>query len=109
MKVSKKQLFEAIESCDGITTVIARKLGKTQQAINKRIKAHQDLKQACKEARDRLLDDAESEFARAVRSGSPWAIKFILSTLSKSRGKSRAYITGVHVEGNTETRKGGHT
>ncbi|MEO8270303.1 MAG: hypothetical protein ABI557_11330, partial [Aureliella sp.] len=33
-----------------------------------------------------LLDAAESQLFKAVRAGKPWAIRFVLSRLGRSRG-----------------------
>lgn len=86
MKISKKELLEELRSCDGQVVDIAKKFGLTPRGLRKRIQENADLKEAQLEARERLVDIAQSQLGVAVRKGDAWAVKFTLETWGKERG-----------------------
>jgi hypothetical protein len=86
MKVSKKELLEELRNCDGQVVDIAKKFGLTPRGLRKRIQENADLKEAQLEARERLVDIAQSQLGVAVRKGDAWAVKFTLETWGKERG-----------------------
>ncbi len=91
--VTKSELLKAIRKIGANHTAIGRSLGITRQAVAKRIESDGDLKKAYEDQRERILDEAENQLAKAVRKGTGWAVRFVLSTLGKSRGyaKSSSY------------------
>ena len=86
MKATKTEVIEAIQNYDGIVSEVARSLKMTPEAIRLRIKKHPELQAAQMEAREALVDKAESQLRKAVDSGAAWATKFVLETWGKSRG-----------------------
>ena len=89
MKATKTEVIETIQKYDGIVSEVARALGMTPEAIRLRIKKHPELQAAQLEAREALVDKAESQLRKAVDSGAAWATKFVLETWGRGRGFSR--------------------
>lgn len=86
MKIAKKELLNELQNCDGQVVDIAQRFGITPRGLRKRIQENADLKAAQLEARERLVDIAQSKLGDAVRKGDAWAVKFTLETWGKSRG-----------------------
>ncbi len=98
MKVQRKELLTAIQNNEGSVVEIATKFGITPRGLRKRIQENPDLKEAQLEARERLVDIAQSKLGDAVRRGDAWAVKFTLETWGKSRG----FTKQIQVDSNTE-------
>ena len=98
MKATKTQVIETIQKYDGIVSEVARALKMTPEAIRLRIKKHPELHAAQMEAREALVDKAESQLRKAVDGGAAWATKFVLETWGKNRG----FTKQIHVDSNTE-------
>jgi regulator of replication initiation timing len=98
MKIDKKELLNELQNFDGQVTDIAKKFGMTPRGLRKRIQENADLKEAQLEARERLVDIAQSQLGVAVRKGDAWAVKFTLETWGKSRG----FTKQIQVDSNTE-------
>lgn len=98
MKISKKELLNELQNCDGQVVDIAQRFGITSRGLRKRIQENADLKEAQSEARERLVDIAQSQLGVAVRRGDAWAVKFTLETWGKSRG----FTKQIQLESKTE-------
>lgn len=98
MKASKTQVIDAIKNYDGIVSEVARSLKMTPEAIRLRIKKYPELQAAQMEAREALVDKAESQLRKAVDGGAAWATKFVLETWGKNRGFSKL----IQVDSNPE-------
>lgn len=97
--ITKDRLLKLIEKHGGIHAEIAKDAKLTRQCVWKRINADDELKAACKQAREHLLDECESGLRKAIRSGKGWAIKFYLL----AHGKERGYTRQINVSGSIET------
>ncbi|MBU6238884.1 MAG: hypothetical protein KGQ51_13760 [Planctomycetes bacterium] len=86
MKISRPQLLREIRERDGNLSEIARAYGLTYNAVHKRVQGDPELSAAMLESREALVDQAQAKLGEAVRSGSAWAVKFVLETWGKSRG-----------------------
>ncbi len=86
MRVSRKALIETLRSCDGIPSQTARALGISAQAIRKRIRTDKVLQAIADEAKEGLIDLAQSKLRPAIEEGDFRAVKFVLETLGKGRG-----------------------
>jgi hypothetical protein len=95
MKATKTQVIEAIRKFDGVVSEVARSLKMSPEAIRLRIKKYPELLAAQMEAREALVDKAESQLRKAVEGGAAWATKFVLETWGKSRG----FTKRVEVDG----------
>lgn len=65
---------------------MATAFGVTRSAVYDYIKRHPTLKRTTDDAREKLVDDAESALHAAVLSKEGWAVCFTLKTLGKDRG-----------------------
>ena len=100
MKVTKTEVIEALRNLDGIVSEVAKSLKVTPEAIRLRIKKYPELQAAQNEARETLVDRAESQLRKAVDNGAAWATKFVLETWGKSRG----FTKRIQVESGEEPR-----
>lgn len=83
------QMIEALRQCEGLVATAARALGCDRETVYHYMQRHPEVAEAREEAREIILDVAESELAKAVRLGDLDAVKFTLSTVGKNRG----YVT----------------
>ena len=79
----------------GIKAAIARRLGCSWITVDRAAKKHPAVQEALENEREQLLDLAEANLVRMVERGEWPAIRYVLSTLGKSRG----YGTGVEQPG----------
>jgi hypothetical protein len=86
MKISRSRLLREIRERDGNLSEIARAYGLTYNAVHKRVKGDPVLTAAMQDSRENLVDQAQAKLGDAVRSGSAWAVKFVLETWGKGRG-----------------------
>ena len=96
-EISATQYQEAIVAAHGILSSAARRLGCSRTAIHKACKRHPTVQKALDEARDEILDLAESRLFEAVNAGSLPAVMFMLSTIGRDRG----YVTRQEVDEGT--------
>lgn len=94
---TNQQIVDAVRKAQGLVYHAAKHLGCTPQLIYFRKKQCKAIREAIREFRGRLIDDAESQLQKAIKKGQGWAVQFALKTLGKNRG---------YVE-RTETRIGG--
>ncbi len=78
----------AVTRHDGNFRAVAREFGVTRQAIQQLVRNTPELQDVVTDAREGMLDDAESELYGAVRDRDPWAVCFFL----KCQGKGRGYV-----------------
>ncbi len=76
---------EQIKVCRGNLASVARKFGVSRQAVHTFVKV-KGLADAVEEARETMLDDAETSLHDAVLRGEGWAVCFYLKTQGKKRG-----------------------
>ena len=94
-KATDDQIQTALIACGGVVSHTAERLGLNRTTLSDRIANNPDLVAARDEARQVVLDAAESELFKAVRAGKPWAIRFVLGRLGRGRG----YGAKLEVEG----------
>jgi hypothetical protein len=96
-KLNSKIVRELIETCRGNAAAIARSVGVKRQSVVGFIKRRPPLAEALKDARETLVDEAESALALAVDKGEAWAVCFTLKCLGKNRGYvERQELTGAN-------------
>ena len=86
MRVSRKALIATLRKCDGIASQTAKALGISSQAIRKRIRTDKVLQAISDEAKESLIDLAQSKLRPALDEGDFRAVKFVLETLGRGRG-----------------------
>jgi hypothetical protein len=85
-KLTTAELVDAITKSRGLITPAAAALGCAPLTIRRRAASSPAIAAALHEARQRTLDLAELALYKAVSTGEPWAVQFILKTLGKDRG-----------------------
>lgn len=90
------EIEKAVVKAAGMVSVAARALGCNTQTIYNRMKEVPAVRLAVENARDDLLDRAESKLLEQIEDGNITAIIFALKTQGKSRGYvERQEVTGV--------------
>lgn len=89
-----KQIEDTIRAKDGNVTEVAKALGVSRTAIYKRINNSERLQIALEEARQSLVDLAETKLRQLINEGNPAAVFFTLKTIGQDRG----YIEQRHVD-----------
>lgn len=91
-----EQITNALEKKAGNITEAAKALKITRQSLHRRISEDETLKQVVIDAREALVDLAESESRKQIKEGNTAIIIFTLKTLGKSRGYvERQEVTGA--------------
>lgn len=88
----------ALADLDGNVSAVARRFGVTRGAVEQLIAKNELLQQVVRDAREGLLDEAESALNRAVKEGAAWAICFFL----KTQGRCRGYIERQDINQTTQ-------
>tara|TARA_A100001391_G_scaffold190898_1_gene163888 strand:+ start:155 stop:640 length:486 start_codon:yes stop_codon:yes gene_type:complete len=95
MALSDQTIAKALEKTGGNMAAAAQSLNVTRQAVSKRVNSNPELKAVCAEARETLVDLAESKLVGAVKKGSAWAVRLVLTTTGRGRG----YVTRQEATG----------
>lgn len=94
--LTTEQIANALEKKAGNITEAAKALKVTRQYLHIRIKDDESLKQIVTDAREALVDVAESQALTQIKQGNTAMIIFTLKTLGKSRGYvERNEVTGA--------------
>lgn len=96
------QVAEALQKSHGLQKLAAEELHCSRRTIANYVKEHPTVAEAYDEAREVVLDVAESKLYKAINDGKEWAIKFYLSTVGKSRG----YTQKQEIEHSGEVKSG---
>lgn len=89
-----ERVAEQLMITRGNMAAVARAFGVDRSAVWKFVQRHEHLKKVCDEAKQIMLDTAESSLFKAIDEGEGWAVCFYL----KTQGKSRGYVQTVTVE-----------
>lgn len=101
--VDVARLAGTLEEAFGNLSATAKALGLTRAAVSKRVKSSPELQRIVEDAKETLIDMAESKLARGVAAGMEWAVKRVLdSKRAAARGGGNA--VRVEVEGGGELR-----
>lgn len=94
-RVTNADVEQHIERTMGNVAAIARSLGVSRGTVWNRIQSSPLLQKMLADARETMLDNAESSLYNQVLAGEGWAVCFFLKTQGKSRGYiERAEVTG---------------
>jgi hypothetical protein len=89
------QIITALQASAGIMTAAARALGMERSSLWRRVSKSAKLTAGLQEARESVLDLAESSLLKGLQRGDPWATCFYLKCLGKHRGYvERQEVTG---------------
>ena len=93
-KLRPETVAAEIRKASGLLTRVAQVMGVSRQTIANYCRRYPCCEKACVEAREAILDVAESKLLAKLNNGDTWAIGFILSTLGRVRG----YVARQEVE-----------
>ena len=85
-RYSPGKVAEALRQAAGIKAEAARRLGCTRATVDAYIKRHPEVREAWIDARETMVDLAQSKLHEAVERGEWPAVQYTLSTLGKDRG-----------------------
>lgn len=97
-RISKKRFREAVKESFGNITTIAARLSVTRPTVYNYMRKYPDFKELVDDARDSIVDVAESQLMKHVTTGNGdlRALMFVLETFGKKRGWSkRVEVTGA--------------
>ena len=89
------RLASSIGKYHGNLTLVAKQFGVSRTAVQQFIKKNAGLAQVVKDAREGIIDKAESKMLQAINKGEAWAISLTLTTLGKDRG----YVKQIETKG----------
>jgi hypothetical protein len=81
-----EEYARALREARGLVSQAAANLGVSRQAVTQRMSKHPTLQQARDEAREGMIDDAESALYTAIAERESWAVLFYLKTQGRDRG-----------------------
>lgn len=93
--VDVARLAGTLEEAFGNLSTTAKALGLTRAAVSKRVKSSPELQRIVEDAKETLIDMAESKLARGVAAGMEWAVKRVLDS---KRAAARGWGNAVRVE-----------
>jgi len=94
-RITNADVEQHIEPTKGNVAAIARALGTSRGTVWNRIQSSPALQSLLADARETMIDNAESSLYRAVLAGEAWAVCFFL----KTQGKRRGYVERQEVTG----------
>lgn len=84
-----------IERLNGNVAAVARSFGVSRKTVHNRVNESQTLQEALEQARETMLDNAESVLYKRVLEGSTAELLFFLKTQGRDRGYTERHeITG---------------
>jgi hypothetical protein len=92
--LSEKAIAAALKASLGNISQAARNLSVERSGLHDRIAKSETLKTILHDAREGMVDNAESALHRAVTQGEGWAVCFTL----KTQGKARGYVERQEIQ-----------
>lgn len=92
--LSEKAIAAALKAALGNISQAARSLSVERSGLHDRIAKSETLKTILHDAREGMVDNAESALHRAVTQGEGWAVCFTL----KTQGKARGYVERQEIQ-----------
>jgi hypothetical protein len=83
---TERQVKEALESCRGLTSLAARRLGCTHQTVLNYMARYPEVQAVAECYRELVTDIAELKYWRAIQQGEVWAVAMQLKTQGRERG-----------------------
>ena len=95
LKYTAAQVVQALNDCQGMIYLAARRLGCSPVTIWSYCKRFKTVRDARRQKRGELVDTAELALIKGVQQGEPWAVVFALKHLGRRRGYvERRELTG---------------
>ncbi len=84
------EIIEALLKCDGLVMFTAKKLRCDRSTVYARIKKVPAVAAACEEARNCMLDEAESHLHKLLKQGDFEALTYYLDRIGRQRGYGKS-------------------
>lgn len=95
-RLTKSKVKDLLKQAHGNYAAIARAYGVSRQAVRQFVERDAELAEMATEARETMLDNAESKLYTEAMAGNTAALIFLLKTQGKRRGYiERAEVTGA--------------
>ncbi|HEY3283083.1 MAG TPA: hypothetical protein VGN26_12490 [Armatimonadota bacterium] len=94
-----EQVAAALRACHGLISKAATRLRCAPSTVRDYVQTFEECQEALRDAREALLDEAESGLRLSVKRKQPWAVCFALKCLGRERGyiertESRQEVSG---------------
>jgi predicted transcriptional regulator len=94
-RYTAQQVADALTATHGFVTAAAKSLGMSDQAVRNYMKKYDVVKQACDDARERMIDYAEGALYKKIQEGDTACIIFFLKTQARKRGNGYSERTEI--------------
>ena len=94
-RFTAQQVADALTAGHGFVSVAAKSLSTTDQTIRDYMKRYAVVKQACEDAREKMIDYAEGALYKQIQEGNITAIIFFLKTQGRKRGNGYSERTEI--------------
>ncbi len=92
---TKARIIDAIHESNGLLTLAAKRVGLSRKTVWEYSKQYPEVQEAVFDAKERMLDFAESKLWQKIQEGDNTILIFFLKTQGKARGYvERSEITG---------------
>jgi predicted transcriptional regulator len=98
-RYTAQQVADALTATHGFVTAAAKSLGMSDQAVRNYMKKYDVVKQACDDARERMIDYAEGALYKKIQEGDTACIIFFLKTQARKRGNGYSERAEMEVSG----------
>lgn len=88
-RYTSEEIAVIIKQFDGNISAAANKIGVNRATVHAWVKRDSIIADAVNDAREGIVDIAETQLKKAVLKGERWAVMFTLSTIGKERGYNR--------------------
>ena len=85
-RYTAQQVADALTATHGFVTAASKALGMSDQSVRNYIKRYDVVRQACDDAREKMIDYAEGALYKQIQEGNITAIIFFLKTQGRRRG-----------------------
>jgi hypothetical protein len=99
-RLTKNKVKDLLKQAQGNYAAVARAYGVSRQAVQKYVSNDAELSEVAQEARETMLDNAESKLYSEAMNGNTAALIFLL----KTQGKRRGYIERAEIQQDSTTR-----
>lgn len=96
-RFTPEQVLAVIRLTQGNISLAAKNLDTSRSTLYNYLTRYPELKQALTDARESMIDHAESALRNAAIRGEAWAVCFMLKTIGRSRGYIEKHDLNVEV------------
>lgn len=102
-RITDSDILKAFDASGGNISDTAKALNCSRVVLYKRVQKSETLKQALKDAREELLDMAETALKKNVNQGKEQSVFFALRYLGRNRGYVEKSSIDMHIDNDVDT------